>query len=128
MSATIEATRLEAFNESIRQDLSLIIADLRAKIGAKLVAYIGNVTETRAVREWVEGARTPTPRAEQRLRLTFQIVTMIERSEGEGIAATWLQGMNPQLGDRSPARVLREDRTEDGAVQVLNAATGFIGS
>lgn len=128
MSTTIEATRLEAFNESIRQDVPQIVSELRMRLGAKLLAYIANVTETRAVRAWAEGTRRPSPNTEHRLRLAFQVATLIDRSEGDGIAATWFQGMNPQLGDRSPARVLREDRTDDAMAAVLNAAKGFVGA
>jgi hypothetical protein len=36
--------------------------------------------------------------------------------------------MNPHLGDRSPARVLHEDRSEDAGPRVLAAATAFIGA
>lgn len=128
MSATIEATRLAAFNESIRQDLPYIVSDLRVRLGAKLVAYIANVTETRAVRAWVEGDRTPSPNTERRLRLAYMVTALIDRSEGDGVAATWFQGMNPQLGDRSPARVLHDDRTDEAMDRVLSAAKGFVGA
>jgi hypothetical protein len=128
MSATIEATRLEAYNESIRQDVPHIVSALRARLGAKLVAYLANVTETRAVRAWAEGERAPSPTAERRLRLAFQVATLIDRSEGDGVAATWFQGMNPQLGDRSPARVLHEDEPDDAMSRVLAAAKGFVGA
>lgn len=128
MSATVEAHELAAFNDSIRQGLPMIVGDLRSRLGAKLVAYIANVTETRAVRAWAEGDREPAPNTERRLRLAFQVATLIDRSEGDGVAATWFQGMNPQLGDRSPARVLHEDRTEDAMSRVLAAAKSFIGA
>lgn len=128
MSATIEATRLAAFNESIRQDLPHIVSDLRGRLGAKLVAYIANVTETRAVRAWAEGERTPPPNTERRLRHAYMVATLIDRSEGDGVAATWFQGMNPQLGDRSPARVLHDDKTDESMTRVLNAAKGFVGA
>jgi len=128
MSATLEATKLAAFNDSIRQGLPQIVADLRSRLGAKLVAYIADVTETRAVRSWVEGDRTPAPNTQRRLRLAFQVATLIDRSEGDGVAATWFQGMNPQLGDRSPARVLHEDRSDEAMAQVLAAAKGFVGA
>jgi hypothetical protein len=128
MSATIEANKLAAFNDSIRQSLPQIVSELRSRLGAKLVAYIANVSETRAVRAWAEGERTPAPNTDRRLRLAYQVATLIDSSEGDGVAATWFQGMNPQLGDRSPARVLREDRTDEGMGQVLKAAQGFVGA
>jgi hypothetical protein len=36
-----------------------VVAELRDLPGARLVAYLAGVTETRAVREWAEGIRTP---------------------------------------------------------------------
>ncbi|KAA9089588.1 hypothetical protein [Microbacterium radiodurans] len=128
MSTIIEANRLAAFNESIRQGLPQIVSELRSRLGAKLVAYIANVTETRAVRSWADGERVPTPNTERRLRLAFQVAALIDLSEGDGVAATWFQGMNPQLGDRSPAWVLHEDRSDDALDRVLDAAKGFVGS
>jgi len=128
MSTTIATTQLTAYNESIRQDVPQLVDELRTMLGAKLVAFIAGVHETRAVREWVEGTRKPSPNAVQTLRLTYRIARLIDQSEGAGVVAPWFQGMNPQLGDRSPARVLREDRTEQGHAAVLNAANIFIGA
>lgn len=128
MSAIVEANRLVAYNESIRQTVPQIVSDLRDRLGAKLVAYIANVTETRAVRSWIEKEREPAPNTVQVLRTAFRVATLIDRSEGDGVAATWFQGMNPQLGDQSPARVLHEDRTEEARARVLKAAQGFVGA
>ena len=105
-----------------------IVDDLRKALGAKLVAYIAGVSETRTVREWAEATRRPTPAAEDRLRLTHRVVTLISQSEGEAIVPTWFQGMNPQLGDRSPARVLHEDRFGEAATRVLAAANALVGA
>ncbi|SDO23508.1 hypothetical protein SAMN05216368_11312 [Cryobacterium flavum] len=57
---------------------------------------------------------------------SFQVATLIDRSEGDGVAATWFQGMNPQLGDQSSARVLHKDRTDEAIVRVLGAAKGLV--
>ncbi|MHA6694669.1 hypothetical protein [Homoserinimonas sp. A520] len=105
-----------------------IVDDLRLVLGSKLVAYIAGVSETRTVREWAEAARRPTPAAEDRLRLAHRIVALIGKSEGESIVPTWFQGMNPQLGDRSPARVLHEDSFDEAGARVLAAANAFVGA
>ena len=55
-------------------------------------------------------------------------LTPIGLSEGEAIVPTWFQGMNPQLGDRSPARVLREGRFDEEGARVLAAANAFVGA
>ena len=105
-----------------------IVDDLRVALGVKLVAYIAGVTETRTVREWAEDARRPTPAAEERLRLAHRIVTLIGQSEDEAVVPTWFQGMNAQLGHRSPARVLHEDSFDEASARVLAAANAFVGS
>lgn len=128
MSATIETTQLQAYNDSIRQGVPGLIDELRRVLGAKLVAYIAGVGETRAVRDWADGTRKPSPNAVQTLRLTYRIVRLVGQSEGAAVVAAWFQGMNPQLGDRSPARVLHEDRTEQAHLAVLNAANTFVGA
>lgn len=128
MSTTLATTGLKAYNDSIRHTVPQIVDDLRRALGAKLVAYIAGVTETRTVREWAEAGRRPSPMAVERLRLTHRVVTLIGQSEGEAVVPTWFQGMNPHLGDRSPARVLREDSFDDAGPRVLAAANAFVGA
>lgn len=128
MSTVIGTTELKAYNDSIRHAVPEIVDDLRVALGAKLVAYIAGVTETRTVREWADAARRPSPSAEERLRLAHRIVTLIGQSEGEAVVPTWFQGMNPQLGDRSPARVLREDAFDQAGPRALAAANAFVGA
>ena len=128
MNAPLATTELKAYNDSIKHAIPQIVDELRTALGAKLVAYIAGVTETRTVREWVETSRRPSPTAADRLRLTHRIATLIAMSEGEAVVPTWFQGMNPHLGDRSPARVLHEDPFEEAAPRVLAAANAFVGA
>jgi len=37
----------------------------------------------------------------------------------------WFQGLNPQLEDRSPARLLREGDLDEGGLPVLSGARSF---
>ncbi|WP_404473456.1 hypothetical protein [Microbacterium aerolatum] len=128
MSTVIEAAGLKAYNDSIRHATAEIVDDLRVALGAKLVAYIAGVSETRTVREWAEAARRPTSATEERLRLVHRVVTLIGQSEGDAVVPTWFQGMNPHLADRSPARVLHEDPFEEAGPRVLVAALAFVGA
>lgn len=128
MTTTITTTGLRAYNDSIRLAMPELVAELRGALGAKLVAYIAGVTETRTVREWAEGARVPQASAEERLRLTHRINALIGQSEGEAVVPTWLQGMNPLLGDAAPARVLREGPFDEAGPAVLAAANAFVGA
>lgn len=128
MGSTPADAGLRADNDSIRRTVPQIVDELRSVLGAKLVAYIAGVSETRTVREWVETGGRPAPVTEDRLRLAHRVVTLIGHSEGAGIVPAWFQGMNPQLGDRAPARVLHEDAFDEAGPRVLAAATAFIGA
>lgn len=109
-------------------DVPQIVSDLREKLGAKLVTYIAGASKTQEIWAWADGVLTPSSDVMQALRAAHQGLELIEQNEGAGIAAAWFQGMNPHLGDLSPARVLRERRTEEARAEVLGAANSFVGA
>lgn len=109
----------------MREDPAGVVRELRNALGPKLVAYIGSVKETRAVRQWAEGERSPSSESQRRLRLALQVTYLLTRNESEAVTQSWLQGMNPRLDDRSPARVLREGDLEVDGPRVVDAARRF---
>jgi len=116
---------LAAYEHAARIPFAVVVQELSELLGGKLVAYIAGVRETRAVRQWAEGdrdARDPVPR---RLRLALQVAILIARRDSHQVAQAWFQGLNPQLDDRSPARLLREGDLDEVGPQVLSAARAF---
>lgn len=104
----------------------MLVKALRDLLGAKLVAYLGGVRETRAVRQWAEGTRSVQDKTdERRLRLAYQVATLIAERDSAGVVQAWFQGLNPQLEDRSPARLLREGELDEVGPLVLSAARAF---
>lgn len=103
-----------------------LVTALRDLLGARLVAYLGSVGETRAVRQWSEGARTPGDAAVQRLRLAYQVAALLAERDDPTVVQAWFQGLNPQLDDQSPARMLREGDLDTAGPQVLAAARAFV--
>ena len=95
-------------------------------LGAKLTAYLGSVKETRAVNQWGDEGREPAEPVQLRLRLALQVALMIAAADGPRVARAWFQGMNPQLDDRSPARLLREGDLDEVGAEVLGAARAFL--
>ena len=86
---------------------------------------MAGATETRSVREWVEGVSVPPTAAVKRLRLALDVAQLIEQSQGASIVPTWFQGVSPFLGDRSPARAIREGDLEVTASAVRETAEAF---
>lgn len=116
----------EAHSKSVRASFPDVVEQLRSVLGARLVAYLGSVRETRAVNQWAEGSREPSAEVQQRLRVALQIALTIAASESAQIAQAWFQGLNPQLDDRSPARLLREGDVDEVGPKVITAARAFL--
>lgn len=115
-----------AYERATRAGFDEVAAQLSELLGRKLVAYIGAVKETRAVNQWAAGNREPGSETQLRLRLALQVALMLEAADGRRVTQAWFQGMNPQLEDRAPARVLRDVPLEDAGPAVLGAARAFL--
>jgi hypothetical protein len=105
---------LRAYEAAMRSSTAELVTALRAVLGAKLVAYVGSVGDTRAVRQWAEGQR-----------LAFQVAGLLAERDDARVIQSWFQGMNPQLGDDSPARILRDEDLDVSGPRVLAAARSF---
>lgn len=126
MGAAPSRPDLAAYDDSVRMDTQVVVKELRDLLGARLVALIAGVKETRAVHEWAEGDRDmKSPETAARLRLAYQVARLITSRDKPEVAQAWFQGLNPKLGDRSPARVLRDGELEEVGPEVLAAARAF---
>ncbi|GAB3560877.1 hypothetical protein GCM10027344_14480 [Spelaeicoccus albus] len=116
---------LKAYRDAVSLPVTTLVAELRDLLGARLVAYLGSVKETRAVRQWADGSREPSAATVTRLRDAYQIAVLLAAQEPRGVVQAWFQGMNPELDDVSPARLLREGPREDAGRRVSAAARSF---
>jgi hypothetical protein len=126
MSVTEARPDLAAHTKAVRATFPELVSELRSVLGARLVAYLGSVKETRAVRQWAEGEREPSEEVRSRLRVALQVALPLAEAESPEIAQAWFQGLNPQLEDRSPARMLREGELEEVGPTVIAAARAFL--
>jgi hypothetical protein len=93
-----------------REELSLawpeIVKRLTEIVGRKLTAYIAGIKDARALDQWINGTE-PYGDAEECLRFAYQVVRTLSQHDSPRIVQAWLTGVNPELGDRVPLRVLR---------------------
>ena len=112
-----------------REALSLawpeVVRRLTEIVGRKLTAYIAGVKDVRALDRWISGTE-PYGDVEERLRFTYQVVRTLSQHDSPRIVQAWLMGVNPELGDRVPLRVLRDGDLSTVAPEILGAARAFI--
>jgi hypothetical protein len=126
MAVTDSRPGFAAHTLAVRSTFPEAVGTLRELLGPQLVAYLGSVRETRAVHQWAEGAREPSAAVQQRLRVALQVAAMLAEAESPRIAQAWMQGLNPQLDDRSPARLLRNGDIDEIGPAVIGAARAFL--
>jgi hypothetical protein len=97
-------------------------------LGKKLTAYVVSAKDVRTVDRWQAGDESlkAYKGVETKLRVTYHIVKLLSEYESHRVVQSWLLGLNPELDDRSPARLLREDEIESSGPQVLRAARAFL--
>ncbi len=124
-TASLPRPDLFAHREALRLPFPAVTAKLVEIIGRKLTAYIGGVKDVRAVDRWIAGGEIYGD-AEARLRFAFQLVRTLSEQDSPAVVQAWLTGVNPELGDRVPLRLLRENELDSVAPAILSAARAFL--
>jgi hypothetical protein len=127
----LERARAERAHRVAVQRFPKAVDALVKLIGAPLVAYITGVSETRAVRQWITGDRSPHPSTRAKLQVTLQVAQYLAEAGEVGVIEAWFQGLNPSLRDQTPAELIRNAEGVEFpslARQILAAAKEFANS
>ena len=116
---------LRAYGESLRLPADVLVSRLREALGAKLVAYLASLQETRPVGEWANGEGEPSPEVEARLRVAYRVAWLMLEKNSPAVVQVWFQGANELLGHRAPAGLLRDGDLNELGVAVVAAAREF---
>lgn len=111
-------------NVSATPELVTALCDV---LGAKLVAYLSSVGDTRTVRAWADPTdpRSPPDDVVDRLRIAHQAAVLLGQKDSAPVIQAWFQGRNPHLDDFAPARLIRKGGTTITGTTVLAAARAF---
>jgi len=118
-------TDLAAHREATTAPFAKLVQELVSVIGKKLTAYIAGVKDVRALDRWLDGG-VPYKSSEERLRFAFRIVKTLESHDHSSVVQAWLTGLNPELNDRVPIRLLREGDLETVGPEILGAVRAFL--
>jgi hypothetical protein len=116
---------LFAHREALRLLASKVVEKLVDIIGRKLTAYIGGVKDARAVDRWIAGGAVYGD-AETRLRFAFQVARTLSEHDSPAVVQAWLTGVNPELGDRVPLRLMRDNEIDSVAPAILSAVRAYL--
>ena len=116
---------LLAYREATSLEFSKLVKELTSILGKKLTAYIASVKDSRAIDRWIAGSE-PYKGVEERLRLAYRLAKVINDQDGSRVVQTWFTGLNPELNDRVPIRLLREEDIESVGPEILGAARAFL--
>jgi hypothetical protein len=116
-------TSTRAHADAMRRDLHELVGELVAELGPTAVQAMTGTRDRSVPAAWAR-PNGPTPRSgtQSQLRLGFRVWIMIREAEGPRIAAAWMTGANPRLGEDTPLTAIREMRAAD----VVGAAEAFI--
>jgi hypothetical protein len=119
-----ELGAFEAHDDAMGLSIQEVVRRLVRYLGATTVAAIGGVSETRAVKQWMEdeGRQPQRPDA---LRFALQIASMIANAKDSTVARAWFRGCNPHLNDQVPALLLRDRDLHDVQAAIMAAARSF---
>lgn len=118
---SVDRVRTTAHRRSIEVTQTDLVSALTTKLGSALVAYmVGRDRST--LSRWQRGTTVADEAALQPLRVSYQIVQMLEHEEADPTIRAWFMGSNPQLDDMSPVEAIHEGRNRD----VIAAARAFL--
>jgi hypothetical protein len=123
---TLPRPDLAAHRRSIQAPFAQIVGELAEILGKKLTAYIGGVKDTRVVDRWMHGGVEPYRDAHRRIRLAYQIAKTLSEHDSPRVVQAWFIGLNPELQDRTPIRLLKEEEPEKVGPELLNAMRAFL--
>jgi hypothetical protein len=124
-TASLPKPAVFAHREALRLPASKVVEKLVEIVGRKLTAYIGGVKDARAVDRWIAGGEIYGD-AESRLRFAFQVARTLSEHDSPAVVQAWLTGVNPELGDKVPLRLMRENEIDAVAPAILSAARAYL--
>jgi hypothetical protein len=118
---TVTDQQRHAHARVTRQGIAVTAAALQELFGQRLVAVIAGVKDAKAVGRWARGDDVPRDQAAAALQNALHVVELLRSQEDDETIRSWFRGMNPDLGDRSPALLVREQPEH-----VVQAARAFL--
>ena len=122
--AVAESVAQQVHRQATTAPVREVAGLLQELLSRRLTAYLAGVKDVKTVTRWVTGAvaEIRETATEQRLRTSYEIAQLLLRGDSAQTVKAWFIGLNPQLGDTSPAEAIHEGRLKEA----LGAARAFV--
>lgn len=107
-----------------RSSMADLASELQNVLTQRLTAYIVGLADGRDIGRYARKERKPHPGTDAKLRELYNLVSMMKSKEHPETIQIWFLGKNPDLKDRSPAKVLHD--SFDNYPQVKRAVEKFL--
>ena len=108
----IPSTRAGVDERATNAPVAEVAAALRQVLGDEVTILVAGVGNPSVVDRWVRGAGHPDLEAERRMRNALRVVDFLLQQEHPDTIRAWFVGLNPDLDDRVPARVIADEPDE----------------
>lgn len=115
-----------AHKQSVRVPPDEQAAAVQGILGSRMAAAALALKDTRTLSSWARGGPIRSSDGEHRLQVLFRIVTAIDEAFGPAVAAAFLRGSNPSLGDQAPLVVLADDPPVHAEPRLLAAVEALL--
>jgi len=126
-SAVTTTTVQQIHRQALVAPLAELARFLQELLTRRLTAYIAGVQDAKTVTRWANGEVTEIRdlAVEQRLRTAYEIAQLLLDAESTPTIRAWFLGMDPRLGDTSPAEAIREGRLKEAMGTARAFAAGI---
>jgi hypothetical protein len=116
----------QTYRRSMEAPVSEIAGFLQELLSRRLTAYIAGVTSGKTISRWASGevAEVRDHETERRLRTSYEIAQLLLDRDSAQTVKAWFIGLNPQLGDVSPAEAIREGKLKESLAAARAFAVG----
>ncbi len=112
-----------AHRQSVHASVAEVAGYLQELLSRRLVAYIAGVKDAKTVTRWASGeVENVRHDNEKRLRTAYEIAQLLVRFDSPRVVKAWFIGLNPQLGDTSPAEAIHDGELKEA----MSAARAFV--
>jgi hypothetical protein len=91
-----------------RSSMADVAQELQNVLTQRLTAYVVGLSDGRDIGRYARGERKPHPGTDAKLRELYHLVSLMKEQEDAETIQIWFLGRNPDLEDKSPAKILHE--------------------